>query len=160
MTIKSVNYKSQITTSEELSIPAASNPLITLDNVNTQQTLGPSTTPPAAEISAGKLALVAGALTIDLTALAGSQGNIDGTGKRVQILKVVNPAGNNPITLKAGAANGYNLGNDANWRITLPGGDEVTLKFNGTNPVIAAGAKDIDVTGTLTESFDITIILG
>lgn len=161
-------YLSQITARETLEqgTAAASDPQIVHDGFNTTITgLNADSDPPCTEAIYFEAALVAGAYTIDLTALLGADGAVDGTGLKVQMLKILNPAGNSPITVKAGAANGYNLGNDAAWRVTVGPGSankpgEVTFFYHDTNPDVAAGAKNIDVSGTGVETFQCAMWLG
>lgn len=105
--------------------------------------------------------LSAGAGTIDLTALTGTNGRtIDGTGLKVQFFRVKALAANaNPITLAEGASNGYALMGAA-WSIILAPGQEFTLKGNEATPDVGATDKIIDLTGTGTQGLQVTIILG
>ena len=167
-------YVSQVTAIETLDIgvAAVSDPDAVHDGFNQNITgLSATSTPPVSEPVYFTAALTAGAYTIDLTALTGADGTIDGTGKKVQMLLLQNPSGNGLMTFKFGAANPYLLCADAAWRIPVcPGtgtGDtekfgEVKMFFpnDSTNPDISGTAKTIDVIGTGTQSFRCGIWLG
>ena len=120
-----------------------------------------ATTPPVTKVAAFTLALVAGEAEIDLTNLTGSNGGpIDGTGLKVQVLKVNATSTNaNPITFEAGDSNGYTIG-AVGWVSPLLAGQEWLHYGNEGNPDVAAGAKIIKVTGTGTQSAQVLIVLG
>lgn len=127
-------------------------------------TLNASSTPPATKCSFDNIALVAAAKTIDLTALTGANGaTVDLTGLKVQLLRITN-LGANSMTFSEGASNGYELlGNG--WSITVPGtaGDRkstIQILLPDTAPDVAAGAKNIDVAGTGTQQFELSIVAG
>jgi len=126
-------------------------------------TLSASTTPPATKHVAKNVALVAGAATIDLTALTawGTNGvTEDCSGLKLQILRAKATLTNaNPVTISTGASNGY-AAFGADWSIALSAGQEVTLYGNDATPDVAAGAKTIDLAGTLTQSIDIEMVFG
>ena len=104
-------------------------------------------------------ALVAAADTIDLTSLISTNGAvISGSGKKVQFFRVKN-LGANSMTFKFGAADAYNLvGSD--WTVTLEQNQYFEVWGNDATPDIGAGAKDIDVSGTGTQTYEATIIMG
>jgi hypothetical protein len=118
-----------------------------------------ATLAPVVTAHAGKLiALTAGALTIDLTNLVGWGSNgttVSGTGLKVQFLRVKN-LGANPMTFATGASSGYNFGGP----ITVQPGGFVMIGGNSALPAIAAGAKNIDVTGTGTQTAQLSIEMG
>lgn len=156
------NYLSQLTVIETLAVgvPAASTPSITHSGYNTTEKLNSSSTPAATKAVANSYAMTAGAKTLDLTALVGTNGaTVDGTGLDVVAFKVINPAGNSALVVKFGASNPYLFGADAAWRHTLKAGDELLL-LGRTNPTIGSGAKNIDFSGTGTESFQVVIVMG
>ena len=67
----------------------------------------PTDTPPAALLSLYKTTISGGGYTIDLTAAQGSNGNVNGTGKRIQAIRVSNPsASTGNVTIATGASNG------------------------------------------------------
>lgn len=123
-----------------------------------------SSTIPVTKESYKVYTFTAGAITIDLTSIVDAFGvTFSGSGLKVQGIVIINPAGNASINVAPGASNGYALfgaGND----ITIPGNasyDTFVVAWlpEGT-PDVAGGAKNIDVTGTGTESFKIGLILG
>lgn len=129
--------------------------------LNKATTLTGTTTPPATKVAAFEKALVAGAASIDLTALSGTNGAVvDGTGLKVQAIKVVNKAANaNAITISKGAANGYALGG-ADFSVTLQPGQELVMFGNDATPDVANDAKTLDLAGTGTQAAQIIIVLG
>lgn len=141
----------------------ASNRAVLYDGLDSSTPLSSTTTPAISKIAAFRKAMVAGAATIDLTALTGSNGvAIDGTGLKVQTIMVKAVAGNVAvITIGKGASNGYGMGTaGAAWSIPMHGGDKATLEKNESMPDIAAGAKNIDLAGTGTDAVDIIILMG
>ena len=117
-----------------------------------------ATAPPVTKVAAKLAALTAGALTVDLTALAGWGANgttVDGTGLKVQFLRVKN-LGANTMTFATGASNGYNFGGP----VPVHPGGMVLIAGNDALPDVAAGAKNIDVTGTGAQTAEVTLILG
>ena len=84
--------------------------------LNTSKALNGATTPPVTKVAYGTQLLTAGAATLDLTALTGTNsGAISGTGLKVQVAKFQALATNaNSITIVAGASNPYKLLGEAN----------------------------------------------
>ena len=95
----------------ETNVPAAAatKRRVTHDQFNTTSELNAASTPPVTKVAALQAALTAGAATVDLTSLTGTNGaTVDGTGLRVQAMKLRNPSTNaNAITVVEGASNGY-----------------------------------------------------
>ena len=124
----------------------------------------PSTAVPCTQRWEDTVALAAGTVTLDLTAL--SSGNLptkDLTGLTVQFIKVINPSTNaNNITVADGAANGYLIFGDASGQITIPPGMGVMFGAMVTEGLAAVSAtvKNITITGTGTQTFDIQIVAG
>jgi len=116
---------------------------------------------PVSKVAAFEKALVAGAGSIDLTALVGTNGAaVDGTGLKVQAIKVIADADNSAaITLADGASNGYEL-LGASWTIKLKAGQEIVIFGNEETPDIGGTAKVIDLTGTGTDKLQIIIVMG
>ena len=110
-----LTYAATVTVVETLedNVPAATgaNRKVRHDQFNGAAGLTASTTPPVTKVAAFEKALSAGAATIDLTNLTGTNGaTVDGTGLKVQVLKIKNKATNaNPITIKTGLTDGYDL---------------------------------------------------
>jgi hypothetical protein len=107
---------------------------ITLDSIT-------PTVPPAQKLVTRETALNSGnsyTYNIDLTGADGTQGIVDCSGMRVQIISIVNPStsvGN--VTMDAGASNGYEI-NGTNELHVPPGGR--LLKY------LADGGVDVDAT--------------
>ena len=130
------------------------------------QTLGPTTTPPISGYSADEWTLDgAGAATIDLTDLPGTQGDVDGTGLKVQCFRVHGLATNGILTISPGALNPYNLFGAAN-DLVLPAGfiGPLECRFDDlladVTDVSGVGSSQIDLAGTATNVFKIEILLG
>ena len=140
----------------------ANNPIVSL-SVGGQTSLNDTSTTPEVEKGAcPQIALVAGAKTIDLTAVPDlNGGTVDGTGKKPRALFFGNPSTNaGNITFAVGASNGSD-GIAGSWSITLRPGEDVTIKIADTGPSAVSGTKkNIDVTGTGTEQFDFGVIFG
>lgn len=152
-----------MTSTETLSagVDGATNPAITHDGFNLSGVnLSATSTPPVSIASYQTYALVAGAKTIDLTALEGvNDVTQDCTGLKLQGIVIENPSGNNTMTVGDGAANGYQLFGSA-VDVQVPAGSTLVMYFVDTLPDVAAGAKNIDISGTLTESINIGMVLG
>ena len=132
----------------DTSVPAlgAQNTIVH-DGFTSTHTIYSSTTPPATKVAAFTKALVAGAATIDLTALTGTSGaSVTFSGLKVQMVKIINPSTNvNPLVVVPGASNGYNLLGAA-FKITLKPGEEHQFYLPEGPPDVAGGAKTLDLT--------------
>lgn len=161
----SVTYGATCTVIETITTgtPAASdaNARVTHNLFNSSASLSGSTTPPATTVAAFELALVAGAGSIDLRALSGTNGaTIDGNGLKVQVLKIKAKATNeNVISVAVGASNGYELAG-ADFKITLQPGQEFLFYGNDETPDIADADKVLDVAGTGTQGLDVIVVMG
>jgi hypothetical protein len=154
----SATYGFLLTANETLDsgVPAVSNPVLIHDGYNEVATLNASSTPPITQVSNFLLTLTAGAATINLAALTGADGTIDGTGLRVQLIRIKN-LGSNSMAFSNGASNGIAL---ACGTITVPAGGKTQIFLNDASPDIAAADRTIDVAGTLVETAEVTIWLG
>lgn len=154
----SVTYNFGITTRETLTAGAvdSSNPQVSSAAYNESAVLNATSTPPATQKSAFLLTLTAGAATINLAALNGLNGTIDGTGLRVQLIRIKN-LGANSMTFSEGASNGIAL---ACGSIVVPAGGIDQKLLNDASPDIAAGDRTIDVAGTAAQTAEVTIVLG
>jgi hypothetical protein len=128
------------------------------------ESLTASTTVPATKVAGGQVALVAGAKTLDLTALTGLGANgatEDFTGLKVQALFMKNPATNSgSISIAPGASNGYEF-NGSDGKLTLSPGQSVLLYLADSAPDVADSSADqLDFAGTGTEEFDIVMVAG
>lgn len=126
---------------------------------NAGGTIHATSSVPATKCWYGTATLSAGALTLDLTALAtGTQGTVDLTGLKVQVMTIRNPSAA-LITLTEGAANGYEiLGNT--WKTGLLSGQRVMIFGNEATPDVGSSTKNIDITGTGTQYLEIGIVAG
>jgi len=122
-----------------------------------------SSDPPGKYYSAQTLALVAGVATIDLTSLPGLQAAIDGTGLKLQFLRIRGEAdGSNAVlNIAPGAVNPYSLFGAAN-DIDYPAActKPFTFEFDEGTEDVDATHKNIDLAGTGTDSFFVEMILG
>lgn len=153
--------QTRVTETITLSVPDAASSKVLHDDWDFSHNLSGSTSTPVTKVVAAQVALSGGAATIDLTSLTGANGvAVDGTGLKVQLLKLRNPSTNgNDITIAVGASNGYEF-RGAAWSETLSPGDE-TLFFSADNaPDIGAAAKTLDLSGTLTQALDVQIVMG
>lgn len=141
-------------------VDGVTQPNVSHDNFNTNgPVLNGSSSVPVTKVVYRTYTLVAGALTIDLTALQGVNDEvIDASGLKLQTLVIIIPTDNNVMTIKPAVANGYDLFG-ANGEVTL-GPSEQAFNFKDQLPDVAAGAKDIDITGTGTEQIKIGMCLG
>jgi hypothetical protein len=158
----SARYTFGLNATETLStgVPAAPNANVVHSGYDETAILDADSTPPLTQVSYFLLTLTAGAATINLAALAGANGTIDGTGLRVQALRVKN-LGANTMTFAEGASNGIAL---ACLPFTVPAGSTNTavsqFLLGDASPDIAAGDRTIDVSGTASQTAEVTIWLG
>jgi len=161
----SVSYESKVTTTETITtaVPAiSSNANSVLHNAySTSKAMTASTTPPATKCAYMLKSLSGGAATIDLTSLTGVNGAaVDGTGLKVQVMKFKATTSNTgAITVTFGASNPYNL-KGATFSFDLKAGQEDTFYGNDATPDIANDACEIDLSGTGSESLQVSIIMG
>lgn len=159
----SANISLQLTATETLDAtlnPAASVPNVVHKGFNVSKTLNGTSTPTVTKVVAAKIALVAGAKTVDLTSLTGTNGATkDFSTLKVRSVLIVNPDGNSgDMVFTFGASNGYLL-MGTGWKITLKPGDAFENYLTGA-PTVDATHKNIDVTGTGTEQFEIEMVAG
>ena len=161
----SVAYQAKATATEALETNIPATPTGSRSVVHsawdTTKTLNSGSTPPATKVAAFQKALAAGVATIDLSALTGTNGStVVGTGLRVQVLRVRNPAANgNPISIAKGAANGYD-GFGATFFLELVPGAEALIFGNDAGGDIGGANKNLDLAGTLIQALDVEIVLG
>lgn len=152
----------QLTVTETLDtgVDAVESPVVVHNAFNVSQTLNASSTVPATKVASDTAALVAGAKTIDLTALPGvGGGTVDGTGLKLQAVLIKNPAGNGTLTVTKGASNGYALWGST-YSVQVPPGGSVLAYFADQLADVSGSAKNIDVAGTGTQSFSYSFLLG
>lgn len=140
----------------------------TFQHKTTETTRGTRTTSspvPVTKTFSDKLNLVAGALTLDLTALTGPSGTtVDFTGLKVQNLKLACPAANTAgITVDRGAANPYNLFGEDNGsaeQVEILPGCSLEMAWNDNAEDVDATHSDVQFAGTGTEAIEIILVAG
>lgn len=157
------NYVSTLTVTEVIgNIPLAnpSESSIVHDQLNRTVSMSATTTVVATTVVAETFALTAGAATIDLTNLVGSNNNVvNATGLKLKAIKAYNAVGNSVITMKAGATNPY-LAFGASWSITLDADQEIMAYLANAAPAVSGTTKSIDLAGTGTQALKIMFIFG
>jgi hypothetical protein len=161
----SVTYRAQATVAETLpgntGSAADAKRQVTHDQYDIGQTVyNGTTTPPFTTVAEFLLALTAGAVTIDLRNLIGTNGAVvDGNGLKVQMVRIKN-LGANPMTFKVGASNGHTgIFSASNGQVVQPGGHVVVFS-NDNGDDIDGTHKTWDVTGTGAQTAQVTILLG
>ena len=155
-----VTYTAQVKVVETLAVntgsASATNRVVTHDQYDESGQYTGATSPPVTTVAEFLQALTAGAATIDLRALTGTNGGaVDGNGLKVQMLRVKNLGANN-LTLSEGASNGYAIGAG----IVVPPGGHVQFFGADGFPDIDATHKTIDLAGTGAQTSEITIVMG
>lgn len=160
-----LTYASTLTAVEtlETNVPAAQSNLksVTHSGYNTSASLTGATAVPVTKCAYFEQALSSGSATINLAALAGTNGaTVDLTGLKVQAIKFKAKAANaNPITLTEGASNGYELAGNG-WTVVLKAGQEFVFYGNEQTPDVASGARTIDLSGTGSQSVEVSVVAG
>jgi hypothetical protein len=139
----------------------AGTPPVTHQFGETQTILDANSTPVATQTWAEIVPLVGGTITLDLAALkvgAGTLPNINMTGEKVQAYYIKNNGTNVMVFKPLDAVTGYNLFGDADGQLTLAAGESDLCLRNESLPDVAAGAKDLLVTGTGEQTFEMMLI--
>lgn len=161
----SVTYETKISTAETLEtnvVAAGSNSkTVTHTGYNSSNSLAAATTQPATKCAYFSKALSAGAATIDLTALTGTNGaSVTFSGLKVQCWKFKNPSTNaNSITVTFGASNAYLLGGTAFKWVLSPGQEICGYGYDAT-PDVSGSTKDIDISGTGSQALEVSLVAG
>lgn len=138
---------------------ASSDKRLTHDGFNVSAlTFSSSTTPDVERVAYFAKSLSGGAATIDLTAVAHNGQTVDMTGKKLRAMLVkFDSANTGSLNIAPGASNGYDLFGASNDMTipaqtgTMPG--LLLITFGDNAPAVAAADKNIDLTGTGTETF-------
>lgn len=160
----SVTYAATCTVRETLATNTGSasdsSRVITHDAYNETATLSATSTPPATTCAHFLLTLSAGAATIDLRALTGTNGaSVDLNGLKVQVVRVKN-LGANSMVFKSGGTNGHTgVFTATNGQIVQPSG-HVMVFANDAGDDVDATHKTWDVTGTGSQTAEVTIVAG
>ena len=114
---------------------------------------------PATKVAAGIQTLTAGALTMDLTALTGTNGAaVTALGLKLQVWLLKN-LGAAVMTFSEGASNGYAaLG--ASFSFKLLQNQMAQFYLADAAPDVASGDRTIDVAGTGSQTFQNVMVLG
>ena len=139
----------------------SSSPVTIYDALNKTASYTGATTPAVTSTANSNKAMAAGAGTIDLTNIPGTNGvGVNGNGLKIQMYKFQAPLTNGAaITIKNGAASGYLLGGVA-FSMTLPPGGEFQGYMANVSQSIGAGNKNLDLSGTGTDSINYEIHMG
>ncbi len=142
-----------------IDVPFAAAPAITHNGLNATLKLSGATTPAGSAVAAIAVPLVAGAATIDLTAMAGTNAlAVDGTGLQIQAVMIQNPEGNlHPLVVAPAGTDGYALFG-AGSQLALNPGEQLLWLGNAALPAIGPTAKFLSLTdggagGTDTHNF-------
>jgi len=141
---------------------ALSNQTLTHGGYNlTGLLLDSGTTPPVTTVSAQDYTLSSGTKTIDLTALLGVRDTSqDCTGLKPQFLLLINPSGNNAITISGEGANGLSLGSAHTLNGSTIRDTRLILDVSESFHDVDGTHKLLVVTGTGSQSFKLLILLG
>jgi hypothetical protein len=109
----------------------------------------------------GQVALIAGALTLDLTALADAiLGTVTMAGLKLRHIQLAAPGTNaGALTIKPGASNGYTGWAGSGGLILSPSDQAVLGPLNGTI-AIDGTHKTLDLTGTGTDKLNLVMMFG
>lgn len=159
----SATYISQLSVTESIgNVPLvdANQSSILHDKLNRSVSLSGSTTPAVSVVIAETFALTAGAGTIDLTAMTGTNGaTVNATGLKAKLCKIHNPATNAAFTVKAGATNPYPLLGAA-FLIVLQPDQEILAYLLDAGSAVSSTVKSIDLAGTGTQAIEMIIVFG
>lgn len=132
---------------------------VTHDAYGLNTTIKSDTAVPATKVSASVVALSAGAKTLDLTALVGTNGGtVDGTGLKLQVWLLKN-LGANAMTFTEGASNGYEALGSA-FSFILLQNQMAQFYLADSAPDVGGSTKNIDVAGTGTQTFQNVMVFG
>jgi hypothetical protein len=168
-TVTRATFSSDHTTYESLaSAPASGTAVIASRAFNPGSFSLDGTTTPAVTKFAGSTPTQASGggtktFSLDLTAIAGTEGNVDGTGLKVTRLRLLNPNAN-PVTLQAAASNGYLILGTSGLAVVRagttshPGMLDIDLYTGG--PTIGGSAKALELVGTSLDAYKLEIWMG
>lgn len=138
----------------------SSNKVVTHNDYNEAATIDATTlASPATKCAHFLATLSTGTVSIDLSALSGTNGaTIDTTGLKVQLVRVKNLGANN-LTIKSGASNGHNFFTATDGTVIPPSGVAMFFAPEGTQDV-ASGDRIWDLSGTGSQTSEWTIVAG
>ena len=164
------NFAASITETLGLT-EGASNSDINHTDYNSGGTDNAGSTVPATKSTVFTPQLVAGVLSIDLTALPDREGgtSVDFTGLKVQGIlfnngttnnSIVAPGSNALVTVSDPVTNGYHIWGADQSTITFLPGSNILLRFPNNLPDVSATAKLIDLAGTGSDAFELCLWAG
>lgn len=160
MSVKT-QYQSKVTTDEtlETAVTAAASPTLTHSAFDTATTLHATTSPTATKCAYVTGALSAGAATVDLTSLTGTNGAaVTFLALKVRVIKLKN-TGAADLTIAKGASNGH-TGFGSSFSVTVHAGGEVTIYDGGNGVAVSGSDKTLDLSGTGTNAFQLSLVAG
>lgn len=103
-------------------------------------------------------------LTIDLTALPGTEKDIDGTGLKVRRLRLQNPSTNDAaVTIQPSASEGYHVFGTGN-EVEVPVGGMIDMSFGDDAPVVGSFSgvvhRYLELVGDAEDVYKLELILG
>ncbi len=159
----SATYRFDITVQETLatSVPDVADPILTHNQFNSNATLNATSTPPATKSVSLTPTLSGGTLVLDLTNLTGTNGaTVDATTLKLQLLLFNNPTGNSSVVISDGASNAYLIFGHAAGEVTIFAGDNQQNKWTDTLADVSATVKNVLLTGTGTDAFEMVMVFG
>lgn len=166
MSVQSLAYASKVSGVESVSAsnaPAATSGTNTISSggFDTAANLSPSSTPAITSLAYNTVALTAGAATIDLTNLTATGGGaLSLSGLKIRVIKFKCPTGNaGNMTIAKGASNGWAPIGSTFSQVIPPGG-EVTIYQPSGGTAVGSGAKNLDCSGTGTDTVNVTFGAG
>ena len=131
------------------------------EKISVSRTMDASSSPDGELHAAMQIALIAGAVTIDFTALTRHGGAaVSFSGKSLRALVLQIPAANaNDMTFVVGGSNPLDAFG-AGFSITLKPGQTIAIDHKADGPAVAGGTKTIDVTGTGSQAFNLIAVAG
>lgn len=140
-------------------VDGASNPIINHNGYNVTGRYTDASTPDVEYCVVKSVALSAGAYTLDLTNMTGTNGAaVNGNAKKIRLLRITVP-GTNAITVAKGASNGH-TGLGSSFSLVIPAGGTVALDLSSNGVAISGTDKTLDFSGTGTDTFKLTLVLG
>lgn len=126
---------------------------------NSQARLNADTAVPATKVASFEVTMTGAAVDVQFDSLTGVNGvAVDGTGLKVQIIKIRN-AGAVAMTIAPKAAtDNYDL-LGASFTLILLAGQEITFYGNEATPEIGAG-EAITITGTSADKAEVIVVMG
>lgn len=131
------------------------------DGLDSEVTLNSGSTPDVDDGAMLRVAMTAGAASINLAAIVDALTGLtkNATGKKVRGIKIMTTGNAAVITIAKGASNGY-TGFGAAFSVTLPTNSEMVVLFGADITTVASGDRTLDLAGTGTDGIDIGLVWG